>query len=201
MTLPLDRRAFLGAAAGALALAATPGLALTQSEAERFISSIADELEGILRDATPQNKQVGRVLALLRRSAALPEIAQFTMGVNWRRMDEAQRRRFLDAFEDFAAKVYAENFEAYEGQTLDVAGSQDAGQRGIVVRSVIRAPRGGQDIRVDWLVSDRGGRPQIVDVIGEGVSLAITQREEFASMVERRGGDLDRFISDLESGL
>jgi phospholipid transport system substrate-binding protein len=47
-------------------------------------------------------------------------------------------------------------------------------------------------------VDDRSGQPLLSDLIAEGVSLSISQREEFAAMVEQRGGDIDRFIADLE---
>ncbi|MEE4662212.1 MAG: ABC transporter substrate-binding protein, partial [Halieaceae bacterium] len=55
-----------------------------------------------------------------------------------------------------------------------------------------------QDVAVEWLVNDREGPTRLVDVVAEGVSLSISQREEFAAMVDKRGGDIDAFIDDLD---
>jgi phospholipid transport system substrate-binding protein len=55
----------------------------------------------------------------------------------------------------------------------------------------------GQPVVVEWLVSDRPGRVVIADIVIEGVSLLVTQREEIAAMLEKRGGDVDKLISDL----
>ena len=93
-------------------------------------------------------------------------------------------------------RSYTKSIGNYNGQTLVVTGAQDAGARGVLVSSALRAA-GVQDVKLDWLVSDRSGDLRIVDVVAEGVSLAITQREEFAAMVEARQGDIDRFIADL----
>jgi phospholipid transport system substrate-binding protein len=191
----LDRRALLAGAA-ALALAA-PARAATEAEAETFIRALVEEMETILETATPSNPQTDRFLDLLRRRAALPQIGQFTMGLAWRSMSEAQKARFQQAFERYAARAYADNFTLYEDQEIVVSGAQDLGRKGVVVRSLLKQPNA-EDIRVDWLVTDRGGPIAVADVTAEGVSLSISQREQFAAMLEERGGDIDAFLGDLE---
>jgi phospholipid transport system substrate-binding protein len=190
------RRAVIAGIASMAALAAFPVRALDGAQAEAFIADVADEVTRIVSSAGPGDTRVSEFLALFRRVAALPQIGRFTLGSTWREMSEAQQQEFLQAFENYAARAYTHRIGEYNGQTLVVTGSQDAGQRGILVNSRLEAP-GQQPIRVDWLVSDRGGEVQVVDLIAEGVSLSITQREEFAAMIEARRGDIDRFIADL----
>ncbi|PKP67859.1 MAG: hypothetical protein CVT86_00255 [Alphaproteobacteria bacterium HGW-Alphaproteobacteria-8] len=186
-----------GVLVGAIAASAvTPALALDGAEARKFVETMGAELIEILRTAKPGAERADEFLDLFRRAAALPQIGRFTMGLNWRQMTEAQQAAFLEAFESHAVRSYTKSIGDYSGQVLIVTGTQDAGQRGVLVSSVLRA-QGAQDVRLDWLVSDRSGKPQVVDVVAEGVSLAITQREEFAAMVEARRGDIDRFIADL----
>jgi phospholipid transport system substrate-binding protein len=193
---PTRRALLLGAAA--LALAAGPARALTVEEAQRFVGDLADELIAIVRSATATDARSDEFLALFRRKAALDAIGRFTMGANWRAMSDAQKAAFLGAFERYAARAYASRLGDYTGQTLAVNGAQDLGQKGVLVKSVLRTP-GAEDLAVEWLVADRGG-PRVVDIVAEGVSLTISQREEFAAMVEARGGDIDRFIADLANG-
>lgn len=194
-----DRRRLLAAALAVAALGpAAARAALSPADAEAFVERLVDDLTAIVRRATPQDARVDEFLDLFRRTTALKDIGRFTMGLNWRSMTEAQQAAFLDAFERYAARVYTSRIGDYDGQSITVRGSQDVGRRGVLVRSVLRAPNM-SDISVDWLVNERDGRPVLVDIVAEGVSLSITQREEFAGMVERRGGDIDRFIADLET--
>lgn len=177
-------------------LAPWQAAALQPAEAEGFVAAIADEMLGIVSKASAGNPRADAFLALFRRVAALEDIGRFTMGQHWRTMSPAQQKSFLEAFERYASRAYTNRIGEYNGQTLEVRGAQDMGRRGVLVRSVLKQP-GAQDVAIEWLVSDRNGKPQVVDLVAEGVSLAIAQREEFAAMVERRGGDYDRFISDL----
>ncbi len=182
-----------------LALAAAPGAAraVGTDEAIAFVKELTGDLESILKRATPGEARVGEFLSLFRRTTALADIGRFTMGLNWREMNDAQKQRFLDAFERYAARVYVARIGDYTGQTIEVTGAQDVGRKGVLVKSLLKSP-GEEDVAVEWLVNDRNGPLQLVDIVAEGVSLAIAQREEFASMVERRNGDIDEFIDDLE---
>lgn len=195
--MQMNRRGLLLSLAAAGVLSGTArAAALDGAEATAFIETMGAELIEILRTARPGAERADEFLELFRRAAALPQIGRFTMGLNWRQMSAAQQASFLEAFESHAVRSYTKSIGNYAGQTLIVTGVQDAGKRGVLVSTALRA-EGVQDTRLDWLVSDHSGQPQVVDVVAEGVSLAITQREEFAAMVEARQGDIDRFIADL----
>ena len=195
--MSFSRRAALGALL-ALTLAPAPGRALEPSEAEAFVRDVVDRMIEIVRTADARNTRVDEVMALIKETTAVEAIARFTMGATWRRMSESQREAFLDAFERYAARVYVNRIGDYEGQTVEVTGAQDVGRKGILVQSVLQSPAA-DDIALEWLVTDRNGPVQLVDLIAEGVSISISQREEFGAMLERRGGDVDRFIEDLET--
>lgn len=192
-----SRRAALALFAAALA-SPHGARAVTPAEAERFIRDMIDDLIAILKRADAQNARVNEFLDLFRRTTALEDIGRFTMGLNWRQMTDAQKRAFLDAFERYAARVYVDRIGEYNGQTVEITDAQDVGRKGVLVKSLLKQPDA-EDIRVEWLVNDRNGPPQLVDIIAEGVSLSISQREEFASMVDQRNGDIDQFIADLET--
>jgi phospholipid transport system substrate-binding protein len=182
-----------------LALAAPAAArAVEPAEATAFIEKLTSDLTAILKRTSATDARVDEFLSLFRRTTALPDIGRFTMGLNWRSMSEGQQQRFLDAFERYAARVYVARIGEYTGQTIEVDSAQDVGRKGVLVKSTLKTP-GAEDVAVEWLVNDRSGELQLVDIIAEGVSLAITQREEFAAMVDKRNGDIDRFISDLDS--
>jgi ABC-type transport system involved in resistance to organic solvents, auxiliary component len=80
-----------------------------------------------------------------------------------------------------------------------VTGSQDFGDKGVLVSAVVRV-EGYEGTVSEWLVSDRGGDgPKLIDITAEGISLLRTQRQEFAAMLDKRNGDVDRFIEDLKT--
>lgn len=172
-------------------------MALSTGDAEDFVRDLGTKLEEIVSSASAGDPRAEAFLELFRRTTALTDIGRFTLGRHWQQMSSEQHTAFLDAFERYAARAYTNRLGDYDGQRLDVRGSQDVGRRGILVRSMLVQPNA-QDLQIDWLVTDRNGVPQVVDIVAEGVSLSIAQREEFAGMIERRGGDYDRFIRDLD---
>ena len=180
------------------AAAPRPAAAVDPTEAEAFVRDLVSRMIEIVKTADSTNTRVDEVMRLIEESTAIEDIARFTMGPNWRRMSEAQQREFLDAFERYAARVYVNRLGDYDGQTVEITGAKDVGRKGVLVTSVLRSP-GSDPINLEWLVNDRNGPIQLVDLVAEGVSLSISQREEFAAMVEKRGGDIDAFIDDLDT--
>lgn len=199
MTPTLTRRAAIGAGFGALLLLSAPAsaLALTEAEAKSFVQEVVTEMTGLLKNASAADPREMEFRDLLRKRAAMTAIGRFTVGRPWRDMTDAQKAAFDSAFEDYIARTYVGRFGEYSGETVEVLDALDRGKKGVLVTSRVNRPAG--SVVVEWLVSDRGGAPQLVDIIVEGVSLAITQREAFASMIEARGGDIDGFIQDLKS--
>jgi phospholipid transport system substrate-binding protein len=196
----LTRRDVLG---GALALAgagmgAARAEALSGEEAKRHVRSAVDAVMEIVQSEGGTADKAARLREVLQDHAAMPQIARFAAGITWREMSESQQERFTDAFLTYVSVVYARRFQDYSGETVTVNGVTDAGRRGLLVESTVSQPEG-QPVKVDWLVSDRPGRTVIADIVIEGVSMLVSQREEIGAMLEKRGGDVDKLISDLAS--
>ena len=191
--------AFRGAALalGLLALSAPPALALSETEATKFVQTVVDRVIGLIEANTTTQARRNEFRGVLTEIAAMPQIGKFAAGRNWRAMNEAQQNRYETVFVDYIATIYARRFEEYSGEALSVIGAQDLGDRGVVVKSEV-ARQGAQPIRIEWLVSDRSGAVRIDDIVIEGVSLAITQREEFAAMLAQ-SGDIEAFLAELSA--
>ena len=84
--------------------------------------------------------------------------------------------------------TYAARFRAYSGQRFEVTGSQTLSDGDVMVASRL-IPRAGEPILIDWRVRETDGGPQIIDVVVAGVSLVVTQRSEFQSVVQSKGFD------------
>lgn len=195
----VSRRTFVAVALAASLRPLASAAALSTAEAETFISGVVTDILALVKSGQPDEAQAREFRSLLLNRAATHEVARFVMGQAWRDMTDAQRAEFEDAFLTYVSRVYVKLLSRYNGQTIEVTGSKDFGQKGILVLSIARGSEV-ENTSVEWRVSDRGGSVRLIDIIIEGVSMLQTQRQEFAAMLEKRGGAVDRLIADLRAG-
>ncbi|MDG1432324.1 MAG: ABC transporter substrate-binding protein [Paracoccaceae bacterium] len=193
----LSRRAAVGGLIGLGIAPAFPAFALDVGSAEGFVKSILAELRDLIQNKLDGEAGATRFLALLEDKAALPQFGKFAAGRAWRDMSGAQQAAYQDAFKNYIAKTYQKRFGDYAGEDIVVTSSRDLGDKGVLVQSQLTRPNG-QNFDIEWLVSDRLGPTKLADIVFEGVSLSITMRELFGGMVDKRNGDIDAFIADLQ---
>ena len=180
--------------------------ALDATAARQHVDATIEDILQLIVDSPDATEVAARLLQIVERRASVQQVAQFAAGRYWKAMSERERSDFTRAFTHYLAATYAANFRRFEGSVdelrrqVRVRGTQDAGAKGVVVRTEILQP-GGPPIAVDWLVSDRSGRVEVADLIVEGISMAITQREVVGAMLDARGGDVAIFVRDLERQL
>jgi phospholipid transport system substrate-binding protein len=196
----LNRRTMLAAGLAGTVLAATggaPAMALTAEQATAHVRTTIGELMALLRQPGDAASRAPELRRIMETRGNLPQIARFSAGRVWREMTPEQQQRFVDAFSGYVSATYSRRFDEYAGDPdIYLGRTIDAGQKGMLVESPIRQPQGAP-IAVEWLVSDRGGKVEIVDLIIEGVSMATTQREEIAAKFQSRGQDVEALITDL----
>jgi phospholipid transport system substrate-binding protein len=123
-----------------------------------------------------------------------PGIARFVLGRYWRSASEQEQQEFLRLFEDYVVFVYGTRLSNFNGETFKVRSSR-TDESGTVVSSDIVGPSGEAPIKVDWrLITDKGAF-KINDVVIEGISMLVTQRSEFASVIQRHGGQVGGLLT------
>jgi phospholipid transport system substrate-binding protein len=173
----------------ALAFVAAPaGADDANPAASAFMQSLGSKAIGELTNPdVPQPERQARFRTLLDQHFDVPGIAKFTLGRYWRTATDEQRTEFSKLFEDFIVQSYSTRFSEYHGESFQVAGSTTDDSGITVVHSKIDMPSS-EDIRVDWHLRKTDSSFVIVDIVVEGVSMAVTQRSEFASVIQSRGG-------------
>ena len=168
-------------------------------KAHDFIKKLAARGIGMLSEKgmTPQ-KRKQEFRKLLHDSFDMKTIARFSLGRYWKTCNEAQRKEYLKLFENMIVDVYTRRFGEYDGQKLNVLTARDEGEADAVVASEI-VPKSGPSIKIDWRVRQKDGKAQVVDIIVEGVSMSITQRADFASVIERGGGNIESLLTHLRA--
>ena len=121
-------------------------------------------------------------------------IARFVLGPYWRSASGQEQQEFIKLFENYVVFVYTARLAHFGGQTFKIRGSRRDGDGAIVSTDVI-SPGSTSPLRMDWRVINDSGAYKINDVIIEGVSMAVTQRSEFASVVQRNGGQVRGLIA------
>lgn len=163
-----------------------------------FVRGFSDEAIALLADRSLSNGQRDlEFRRLLERNFDLKRIGRFVLGKHWRRASQDERAEYHRLFGDFVIATYAARLGPYSGETLEVGDVRRAGERGVTVTSRILPPQGAP-IRLDWRLRRTGSDGwQIVDIVVEGVSLALTQRSEFDSVIQRSGGTIDGLLQVL----
>lgn len=174
--------------------AAAPDTALG---ARNFVDSMGERAVAFLSDPSiGQEQRKSRFRSLLRDSYDMDTISRFALGRYWRLASAQQRKEYRRLFEDMVVDVYARRFEDYKGQKFLVRSQRPDGPSDTIVTSSI-VPSEGPEVRVDWRVRYKGGQYRIVDVIVEGVSMAMTQRSDFSAVIQKGGGNVDVLIDHL----
>ena len=146
-----------------------------------------------------------RFRRLLNEAFDLPVIGRFVLGRYWRRAGAAQRNDFLDAFEDMMMFRFLPLFSGFSSENFDVGPSRPYKNNPdfVSVESKLRQDNG-EPIHVNWRVRKHDDGYKIVDIVAEGVSIAVTLRSEYVSVLKRNGGDVDaltQVLRELAKGL
>jgi len=191
------RRSLLTAAFVMLAAALAPAIpAAAAADPTAVISNLGSRALEVLGKNSPQSQRVARFRELLREDFDVPEISRFVLGRYWNVATEEQRAEFLKLFEEYIALAYSTRLAEYTGETFKVTGSRPDAD-GAVVSSQILRPAGAAPVKVDWRLTGRNGAYKISDVSVDGISMAVTQRSEFASVIQHNGGQVQGLITML----
>lgn len=169
------------------------------AQAQSFIQTMGDQVIGYLKAANmDQNTKKTQLKSVLQSRFDVPTISRFTLGQYWKQLNTAQQAEYQTLFEDMVASLYAERFSTYSGQHFKVSKATAGDNGDVTVASSIIDPNGAKkDIAVNWRVRMKDGTPKIIDVTIEDVSMIITQRSEFASIIQRSGGNPAAVIDHL----
>lgn len=171
-----------GAAARPAQAAVDPG------RAAAFIRTTGDELVAAINDPRlGLDARRRRVADILRQAVDIEGAGRFVLGRHWRQASPSERQEYLRLFEEVIIRNLAARFGEYRGVRFAVAGTERRADGDALVTTTVERP-GTAAFALGWRVREVAGRPRIVDMIAEGVSLRLTKRSEYSSVVHRGGG-------------
>ena len=163
-------------------------VAFIEDIGQRAISSLTE------RELSDQERQA-RFRKIFRRAFDIRTIARFSLGRYWRIASKPEREEYVGLFEDFIVQAYAHRFKDFDGESFEVGKVRRINDSDTLVLSRLRRPHG-PPIQIHWRVR-ASGKLKVVDVVVEGISMGITQRAEFASVIRNRGGKVAGLLTAL----
>jgi len=166
------------------------------ADARAFIEKAAAQVRADAPQAAQSGDQRERFLKILDRDFDVAAMGKLVLGRFWANASEPVRQDFIAAFRAYLAKSYAPRFFVYAGRPMTVASAR-SGSDGITsVRTNVQEADN-RNVGVDWQVARTPNGFRIVDLVVEGVSLGLTQRDDFANYLRNNGDDVAKLTALL----
>ena len=176
---------------------AAPETRAAPADAGSFVSNLGKRA---IRELTPKDisdaERVKRMRALLAEAFDVKAISKFVLGIYWRRTTEDQRAEFLKLYKTVVSHSYAGLFKKYTGETFEVIRQVSVAGGGSIVYGRIKRMNG-PPVAIELQVVKESGTYKAVDIKIEGVSMPLTHRKEYSSVIRRNRGNVAGLLSVL----
>ena len=200
MLTPMTRRnvlVLLGAGCAAVLTARfTPAMA-QESRDTAFVRQLSEKMIAIINGPGSMAEKRQQILPLIDQNVDVDGIARFCLGRYWRTATPEQQQKFLALFHHVLLNSITGKLGEYQGVHISTGASTPRGNGLTAVSTVIDRP-GQPQANVQWVIAQVAGAPKVADVIGEGVSLSITQRGDYSSYLQRNGNNIDALLKAME---
>lgn len=166
-----------------------------QAPQGKFVQELGDKAISLLANKElPIADKEAQFRQMLSDTFDLPTIARFVIGRSWQTATPEQQKEYMSLFESLVVKTYSDSFALYTGEGFKVRTVVPENDKDSIVNSDITHPDGSAPTTVSWRIRTKGEKMGIIDVVVEGVSMSLTQRQEYASVIQRNGGDIEALL-------
>ena len=169
------------------------------SDPKQFISEIVAEAKEILVETNSQEFKTKKLTEMALKIVDIKGIGYYTLGSYRKDLSDDQKEEYSILFEKYFLKSFASRLTDYSDPKIDVLGVEVLNPKYTIVKSLLLATNKKPAVKIDWRVYTKNpNKPLIRDIIIEGLSLARTQKEEFASVIESNNGDITKLFITLK---
>jgi phospholipid transport system substrate-binding protein len=164
--------------------------------ASAFVQQTGDRLVAIVNgNLAPADKRRG-LAQIMETSIDIDGIGRFCLGRFWRTASPDQQKQFVAEFHEVLVTNIASKLGEYRGVRLTVQRGRQQDDE-VIVTTIVERPNNPQTT-VDWIIEKPDSAPRIIDVVAEGTSLRLTQRQDYASYLARNNNDIDALIKAMK---
>ena len=169
------------------------------SDPKQFISEIVDEAKKILIDTNTKEFKTKKLSEMALKTVDIKGVAYYSIGNYRKGLNDEQLKKYLSLFEKYFLKSFTSRLTDYSDPKIDVLSTEVINAKYTIVKSLLLATDKKPEVKIDWRIYTKNpDKPLIRDLIIEGLSLARTQKEEFASVIESNNGDINKLFITLE---
>ena len=169
------------------------------SDPKQFIQEIVDEAKQILVDSNTKEFKAKKLSEVALKTVDIKGVGFYTLGNYRKKLNEEQMKEYLILFEKYFLKSFTSRLTDYSNPKIDVVSAEVLNPKYTIVKSLLLATDKKPEVNIEWRVYTKNpDKPLIRDLIIEGLSLARTQKEEFASVIESNNGDVSKLFITLK---
>ena len=169
-------------------------------EPSQFIQSIVDEASQILVVNISREEKMDKLKSIAIKSVDIKGIGLYSLGSYRKNLSDGQKEEYNDLFRKYFLKSFASRLSDYTDPKINVLSQKKLNEKYTMVSSLLVATGKTPEVKIDWRVYTKNpDQPLIRDLIIEGLSLAKTQKEEFNSVIQSNGGDINALFLNLKN--
>ena len=169
------------------------------SDPKQFIQEIVDEAKKVLVDSNTKEFKTAKLSEMALRTVDIKGVAYYSLGNYRKKLKDGQLEEYLALFEKYFLKSFTSRLTDYSDPKIDVISTEVLNSKYTIVKSLLLATDKKPEVNIEWRVYTKNpNNPLIRDLIIEGLSLARTQKEEFASVIESNNGDITKLFITLK---
>ena len=169
------------------------------SDPKQFIKEIVDEVKKVLVATNSKEFKTKKLSEMALKTVDIKGVAYYSLGNYRKKLNDEQLDEYLVLFEKYFLKSFTSRLTDYSDPKIDVLSTEVLNPKYTIVKSLLLATDKKPAVNIDWRVYTKNpDKPLIRDLIIEGLSLARTQKEEFASVIESNNGDITKLFIKLK---
>jgi phospholipid transport system substrate-binding protein len=168
-------------------------------EADVFVQSTVNRASEILSKNISKEEKMSGLKIIAKETVDIRGIGFYSLGSTRKILNENQKQKYFDLFENYFLKSFSSRLSEYTNPKIEVQGKNVINKNYTIVNSILVGSTDRPEVKIDWRIYTKNpDDPLIRDLIIEGLSLARTQKEEFASVLSSNDNDINALFKTLE---
>ncbi len=168
-------------------------------EPDVFVQSTVNRASKLLGEDISKDQKIEKLKLIAKETVDIKGIGFYTLGVKRKSLSGDEKERYSKLFEEYFLKSFSSRLAEYTNPEIDVTNKEKLNDSYTIVNSVLKATKERPEINIDWRIYTKNpNNPLIRDLIIEGLSLARTQKEEFASVLSSNENDIQALFKVLK---
>ena len=164
-----------------------------------FIQSTVNRASQILSEDISKEEKISKLKIIAKDTVDIRGVGFYSLGSARKGLNDEQKNTYSNLFENYFLKSFSSRLAEYTNPEIEVKNKQILNNNYTIVKSILIATNDRPEVKIDWRVYTKNpDNPLIRDLIIEGLSLARTQKEEFASILSSNDGDINALYEALE---